>query len=408
MPITIRETAPNRNPRYLRDTIAIAVWVYALVKVFVFDVDTYFFNLIVPGSQWILDLRIVAIAGVLALLWLFLGHKRFFQFTGYIVAYPLVVLFWKVPTYLLRRWAALVFLLPDAYSTALSFRSTFVLYTFAVVSAVLISLGKLLLVLVPAMIYLSVFLAIVIFRSFRRAHSPSVFSQLASIIRNVHPKIRKGEYDDPPIPAGASERATGGQDQDVSSTSQIPQLYMLHVCADFIAVKVAAAARDRKYNTLLSFSLLNVVVLAVIVFALLNWGLYKLNPLSFSGAEGKGFFHFVAFSLGQLATANLTTIQPVSAAATAFAAAEVFSSFLILVIGAFSILTAARDAYREDFQDFADALHETAAAIDQRIAAKYSLTFDELEVRIALGSAATVNYLRRIRGLSELSLPDKR
>jgi len=112
------------------------------------------------------------------------------------------------------------------------------------------------------------------------------------------------------------------------------------------------------------------------------------------------------YSLGRLATTDLTSIQPTTTVASMLAAVEVVSSVLILVIGAFSILTATRDAYREDFEDFVRALHETAEAIDQRIGDRYSLTAAELELKVAVHSAEVVNFLRRIRGLPEISLPE--
>ena len=89
-------------------------------------------------------------------------------------------------------------------------------------------------------------------------------------------------------------------------------------------------------------------------------------------------------------------------AATWIAAAELLSSVLILVIGAFSILTAARDTYREDLRDFSDAVHQVALAIDHRIQVKYSVTPEALELQIAASSLSAVNLLRRFRGLPEL------
>jgi len=137
-----------------------------------------------------------------------------------------------------------------------------------------------------------------------------------------------------------------------------------------------------------------------------NWALYKINPGSFDGANGSIFLLFLAYSLGQVATANTTTIQPLSSIATFLATAEVFSGILILVIGGFSILTAARDTYREDLQDFSEALHDVATAIDKRIQAKYSLTALQLEISLAVHRTSTVNMLRRWRGLAELPEED--
>ena len=110
--------------------------------------------------------------------------------------------------------------------------------------------------------------------------------------------------------------------------------------------------------------------------------------------------------MGKLATADLTPIQPSSPLATIIAFSEVFFSFVILAILVFSILTAARDAYREDFNEFERSLHETASVIEDRIGVKYHLTAEELEVSIADTSRDIVNMLRRLRGMPEIEDTD--
>ena len=107
-----------------------------------------------------------------------------------------------------------------------------------------------------------------------------------------------------------------------------------------------------------------------------------------------------------MAKADLTGIQPISSTAIIFAGAEALASLVILVIFAFSLLTAARDTYRQDFQEFAAALHETVQIIDQRALVKYSLTLEQLEVRVAKASLGTVNLIRKFRGKPPIEVPN--
>ena len=155
-----------------------------------------------------------------------------------------------------------------------------------------------------------------------------------------------------------------------------------YVIYDLIAHSVDKVVRDRKYNAILQFSLVSIVFGTIFVFALLNWSLLKLSDLSFSGAQGTGFLQFVPYSIGHLIPADLTTIHPNSPMAIALASVEVLAGVFILVIGAFSLFTARRDTFREDFNDLLDAMHETLDLVEQRIEVNYSVTSEELEFRV--------------------------
>lgn len=386
----------------IREPLALVVWIYAIIKVFVFDIDLYLIGRVAPDSMWLLNLRLLVIAGALALAWLLLGHRIFFIGVAYVVAYPLIVLFWKLPRLVWRQWAAMLILLPSFYSTLGSLRSTFVLYTAAAISTAIIVVSNSQYLLALAMLYLVFFLLVISYRAFKSAQSSSVFSRLAEILRKLHPKIISGEYDQVSPATPQTDTTQADKEANGAEIPQLSQLYMLHVAADFVASRVRDVSKDRQYNALLAASLLIVVGITVFIFALINWALFKIDPRAFDGVDANPLLHFIAYSIGRLATADLTSIQPISPLATFLAVGEVFFSLVILVIIGFSILTAARDAYREDFHEFESALHDTASVIEDRIGAKYQLTAVELEIRIADTSRDLVNVLRRMRGMPEI------
>lgn len=368
---------------------------------FIFDIDLYILSRVAPGTGWILNLRLLIIASVVVCLWLYLGHAQFFLLLSYVVAYPLIVIFWKLPKFIWKRWVIFIILVPTIYTTVLSLRTTLALVTAAALAATLIVLSSTRLLVIPSMVYLGAFLIVMLARAFKNANSSSVFSQLAELARKVHPKIEQGYWDQPVPPLETSPSNEDEPTEQEEPNEKFPQLYVLHVAADFIALKVDEVAKDKKYNLLLAASLISVFLLSATVFALLNWALFKIDPVSFAGAKGAGFLQFFAYSFGRLANTDIVGIVARDNAAIALAIVEVFCSILIIVIGGFSFLTAMRDTYREDFQEFDRALHETASVIEDRILAKYLLSAADLEVRISIHSAQLVNFLRRIRGLPE-------
>ena len=398
----VKQQTSKRYPTYLRDIIATTLWAYALVKLFVFDVDRYLLSLIVPNSMWILNLRLFAILLVLAVLWVILGNKRFLLSFAYVIGYPLVILFWKLPIFIFHRWALFLVLLPLIYDAFLSFRTTFVLYTAISVSTLAIILGKAPIILVPAMVCLGLSLIFILYRAFVRTHSSRIYSLMAAYIRGLHPKIASGEFDQPLSVTNVSIPKPENTQSQPPSAPDFPQLYLHYVLYDFVAHNVDQVSRERKYNAILQFSLLNIILGTIIIFALLNWSLFKLSTLSFSGIEGVGFLQFLPYSIGHLIPADLTVIHPTSSAAITLASLEVLVGVFIIVIGAFSLFTVWRDTFREDFSELLEAIHKTIELVDERIKINYSVSSSELELSVALKSGGVVNLLRRFRGLPEI------
>jgi hypothetical protein len=69
------------------------------------------------------------------------------------------------------------------------------------------------------------------------------------------------------------------------------------------------------------------------------------------------------------------------------------------------LLTAAREAFKQDVELFGRELKLTADIIDGRIAKVYSMTLVELESVLLKDQAFLVNGLRKARGLPELAAP---
>jgi len=142
-----------------------------------------------------------------------------------------------------------------------------------------------------------------------------------------------------------------------------------------------------------------------VLFAFAHLGLHKISPGAYRDVDGAGFWGFLGFSLDTLTAHNVSKINPVTAVASIASYAEVVCSVVILVILVFSILTAAREAFKENLDDFNNALAGVATALETRIRAQWQLTVMELEVALLSENPGLVNGLRRLRGLPELPLP---
>src|SRR5258708_4304358 len=386
----------GRGLGLVREVVAIAFWLYLPLKLFVFDIDVHSLQRISPDLVWLLQYKLIATMAVLAVLWLVLGHRSFFASLGYVLAYPVILIVTRLPKQILRSWPLLLLFSPVIYSAVQRARSTFVLYTLAIICILLIALQANKVVSVTAMVGVAIFGAVHLFRSLRKAYSTRVFQQLTKIVRDFREAIQSGRIE--ATVTESSKAAPQTTPNNPSGRGPLMNLYACHAFADLVAEKVHDLIRRRVFDIYLIASWLYTVGVTFLVYGLEYWALHGLYPASFKGAEGAGFWDFAGFSLSILTTNSLSRIEPATELATIICYSEVACSALILVILVFSILTAAREAFREYAQELSLELRATATAVEKRVAQVYGLTLVQLELAGMRENAILVNLLRRARG----------
>ena len=175
--------------------------------------------------------------------WMLLGRKRFSVTLLYILGYPLVVLFWKLPVFAFRRWPLLLVFGPVIYRAIATFPATFLFYTIAIISGLIIVICSEGALLVPAMAGLALFLVVHLYRSMRNAYGVSVMASLLSVLRKFKDSIQQGAFDRPQTPNGAEQPANcADAPQDPSS------LYCLRTLTEIVVDKVGLEVRSRKHD----------------------------------------------------------------------------------------------------------------------------------------------------------------
>lgn len=387
--------------RYAREAVAAIFWLYLILKLFVFDVDIFLFERGMPRLTWLLQYKLLVLMVALALAWLGLGHRAFFGFFGFVAAYP-VFLLARFVKLIIPRWPLLLLFSPVLYSGIQKARSTFVLYTAAMVSALIIAVTVVKALLVMAMLILAIFIAIHLLRSLRKAYSIRVFSPLTKFVREFRMTVEDGRLG--AVLAQSKSAELSGSDP---TDKGLAQLYAFHAFSDLVANKVHDLVKRRVFDFYLVGSWVYSVALTSFVYGFEYWALHRIDPASFTGSTGAGFWDFLGLSIGIITTNGISSIEPATSTATLVAYSEAGCNLLIFVILVFSILTAAREAFREDALEFTSELRLTAVAIEQRVLGAYHLTLAQLEVLLSKENAGLINMLRRARGLPEISTAPK-
>ncbi len=117
------------------------------------------------------------------------------------------------------------------------------------------------------------------------------------------------------------------------------------------------------------------------------------------------YWNFLGFSFEKLIPSNISSLVPVKLPAIILSYSETFCALIILVILVFSVLTAARDRYREDIDDFILELRELGSYLQNDFYKLYSIAVNDVEIILLASNAVMVNHVRKYKGLPSLSLP---
>lgn len=141
---------PTERTRWWRvgwaclDAFSALFWIYALVKVFVADVDRWVITTVAPQLQWMLDFRLLILLVGLSLLLVFFKRRWWAWVPIYVSLFPLVFVLWKVPRFLYksRSWTLLLGFAHVVTSSLRGIRFAVPTFTVLAVSAVLIGVNS--------------------------------------------------------------------------------------------------------------------------------------------------------------------------------------------------------------------------------------------------------------------------
>jgi hypothetical protein len=97
------QTRSQRAIWFAIEAVAILFWLYALMKVFVFDLDNYLVARFLPSYQHLLAFKFPVLLGVVAVALLLVRKKWLIGPCIYTALYPFIVVLWKIPKFLFKQ-----------------------------------------------------------------------------------------------------------------------------------------------------------------------------------------------------------------------------------------------------------------------------------------------------------------
>src|SRR5258707_1334854 len=87
---------------FISEIVAASFWMYAITNTFVISIDAHIARALPEQYAWIWNLKFLIFLGILATLLIVLNRVTVAKFLAYVVFYPLILLFWRIPKLLMR------------------------------------------------------------------------------------------------------------------------------------------------------------------------------------------------------------------------------------------------------------------------------------------------------------------
>jgi len=402
-----KETLQEKNENHLKkknlieqlllEIAAILFWTYAIIKIFIYDVDLLIARSFLPNAVWILEFKFLFIIGALATIWLFTNNKTIIITTLYVLFYPIIVLFWNIPKLLIKRksWIGAFTLIGIILSFFKSLKlNTIALALFLIPLAIIWRCNNPLL-LWTASALLCVFICFLFFRAFYFAFKPSLlFKMQSSVLSKFWENFKSQCSPDKDIKDLSIAQMTEKQLQQWSAALQ--NAIILNRTCYFLTTKLRDFQRSRINVFYYVTNFFFLVLLTIISFAAVNFALYKIEPSSFSIGFAPRFFHFIYYSVNTLFTNSIVDFNPASNLARALSTVEVIFSFVLLVVLFFLVTTVQSNRHTEDIDIIIKNMRLQGETLDHFIRDEYRLTIEqaiqELE-KIKAGFMKVIYYL---------------
>lgn len=373
------------------------MWVFSLIKIFIYDFDIYLLKHFAPDWEWVLPYKFLILLLIISLAWLLSRQRPFLSFMAYVAFYPLIIIFWRLPKLIIRNWSLTLVFSPIIYNSFKGFRITFAFYTLALISIAVLCFSNSTQYFLPSVIFVLFFLLVYLIRKIKDAAGVGLFVHLTEMARIVTGVVVSGViFQNNSSPALQSE--------PLPRESYITRAYFYHAFAELVSSKIREATHSRMYDLYLILSLIYTFILIVTIYAFAYWGVSRMSPDAFLNASSSSFLEFLRLSIGILSTAGGSNIQPNTTLSNFLVISETLCIPVFGILIVVSFFTLARERYKKDAEDFQMALVELEKALEDRLISVFQLTVSQAEDIVLEKDTFLwlVNLNRRTRGLAEL------
>ena len=375
--------------------VSILLWLYATIKLFVFDVDIYLVHQISPTLTWVTQLRFVVLIGAIGVLFAFCKTQTAIFALLYILFYPLIIVFWKLPVFIFKQksWTLAFALANSAISFFRNIKRSVISVAVFLTSAtiILVSSNKYALgVSAILLLGLLTFNYIVRFISvFRRSYLVAVYTAILNAWRTTIEKTNKADAEIRNLPVTALSK-----DQlKIWSSSLETQVLFNRVCL-FTARKLRNYQKSRLNIASGVFTTLALLAMTIFTFAIVNLAAYKIDPGLFAVLKEPTLFDFFHYSFKTFLVSSIKEIDAVRHLSEALSMIENFFSLFLGVIFASLIISVRSQRYSEDLDLAIKVVEVQGQLMERNIIKEFRIrTIDDAITELERAGAGMISLL---------------
>jgi hypothetical protein len=335
---TIQNPQPKQNflkrvEVFLREIFAILFWCYGLTEIFVFNIDTLVIEKIAPSYTGLLNFKLFIFLVIVATFWLFFGNKTTSTWFFYTLFYPIILIFWKIPSYVFKQksWTLAFALINSIISFFKSAKFNFISASFFFASFVVIFISSNKYLLSISVIFLSIITFLFYVRKFW-------FAVRSSDIFNSHIKffkqIRKFGSDSFVLEKEIRDLSIAEMnEQQVQKRTEKIQFSVLfnRICL-FSAKKLRDYQNSGLQFVPLVFTILSLIIFTAIAFTGINYGVFKIDPSIFNFTHSPTLFTFFYYSFRALVFNDIPELVPTAQLSQSILMVEEFTALILVAI----------------------------------------------------------------------------
>jgi hypothetical protein len=366
----------------VRELLAVFFWAYAIIKLFIFDIDIFLVGNLSPNLMWLVNYKFLILLGILAVIMIVTKNRHILLWSLFVIFYPVIFLFWRTPVFLFRKrsWNLVFALVDSMVSFFRTFKQTFILTAFFLISAVaiLVATNSLLLWISLAVLFgihswiyvqkmILVFKPSGVYQVYR-----SFFSFLGDLVRF------KPATPGTTLVLSDKELELPLESMDEKQlqkwTTGVQWLALFNRVCLFVSKRIKAYQESRFNIISFVFGILILVLFTVMSFALMNFGLYKINPNYFGYSTEPTFFSIFYYSFNNFLFNPIQEITAKAPIAQIASMAESFFALFLIAIFVSLVLTFRSQRETDELNKVITYLTEEGTKAERYLKDKYRLS----------------------------------
>lgn len=386
------EITENRNPSndsrnkgnfqrllsgFFRELLAIFLWGYAITKLFIFDIDLFLIERFSPSYIWIVHYKFFILIGTAAIIWLVTKNKTIILWSLFILFYPLIILLWKIPVliYKIGSWNLAFAYIDSIISFVKSFRITFITLSFFLISTAITLAASNNMILWISTVLLASILLIVYVQRIALVLKPSGIYQTYVRFFSFTAKTTRDTFGKAVLDENATKVPVESMDdkQLEKWIGNVQQLVLFNRVCLFVAKGLKSYQESGISVVSFIFNILFLFLYTVFSFALINYGLFKIDSNLYSFSHMPAFFTFFYYSFNLLFFNSIQEITATAPLSQIVLMSEYFYGLFLVAIFVSLVLSIKSQKYADELNDAIKKLTEEGLKMEEHMKDEFNL-----------------------------------